>query len=169
MLSNYNITTSLKLAAINPEKEKEVTPLLTDRVKTGEFLKKGQIILPDLITKGMKIKTGQDIVIIANNVDGSVNGQPFNVSGIIESVVGPTGKYGYVHIDDAKTLLRMENYNISEIALRLKNIDDLEKCVEQLKTKFADFKNDKGKPLFEIHSWKKLTPFYNIAKMIDYL
>jgi putative ABC transport system permease protein len=27
--------------------------------------------------------------------------------------------------------------------------------------------NPKGKPAFEIHSWKKLTPFFNVVRMID--
>ena len=27
--------------------------------------------------------------------------------------------------------------------------------------------NKKGKPIFEVHSWEKLSPFYNIARMID--
>ena len=27
--------------------------------------------------------------------------------------------------------------------------------------------NQKGKPIFEVHSWEKLSPFYNIARMID--
>ena len=27
--------------------------------------------------------------------------------------------------------------------------------------------NNKGQPIFEVHSWEKLSPFYNIARMID--
>ena len=27
--------------------------------------------------------------------------------------------------------------------------------------------NQKGKPAFEIHTWEKLSPFYNIVKMLD--
>ena len=27
--------------------------------------------------------------------------------------------------------------------------------------------NKEGKPIFEVHTWEKLSPFYNIARMID--
>jgi putative ABC transport system permease protein len=29
--------------------------------------------------------------------------------------------------------------------------------------------NQMGKPIFEVHTWEKLSPFYNIARMIDLL
>ncbi|MCK4619984.1 MAG: FtsX-like permease family protein, partial [Desulfobacterales bacterium] len=31
----------------------------------------------------------------------------------------------------------------------------------------ASIKDKQDKPVFELHTWEKLTPFYNIAKMID--
>ncbi|PLX21692.1 ABC transporter substrate-binding protein, partial [Candidatus Parcubacteria bacterium] len=37
------------------------------------------------------------------------------------------------------------------------------KLLEPLKL----IKNQKDKPVFEIHSWEKLSPFYNIVKMLD--
>jgi len=38
---------------------------------------------------------------------------------------------------------------------------------EDLESALAKFKNKKGNPAFEIHTWEKLSPFYNIARMID--
>ncbi len=167
MLSDYRETTNIKLAAIDPEKEKEVIPLLNSRIKQGRMLKQGEIVLPDLITRGLKLKLNSDVVIIANNADGSVNGQGFKLSGIIESAVGPSGKYGYIHINDARTILRMVNMQVSEIAIRLHNLDDLAETMMILNKKLSGIKDSSGKPEFEIHPWMKLTPFYNIAQMID--
>ncbi len=167
MLSNYKDSTSIKLSAIIPENERKVVPLLEDRLVKGTFLKKGEILLPDLITKGFNSKIGDDIALVVTNADGSVNGQSFKISGIMESIVGPTGKYGYIHFDDAVTMLRMESAEISEVAIRLKNFNDLERVFTGLKKKLKDIKNKKGKPVFEIHTWKKLSPFYSIARMID--
>ena len=167
MLSNYMETTNIKVAGINPKDESIVTPLLTSRIKKGTMLKKGEILLPELVTKGMNLKVGQSIVLIVNNVDGSVNGQNFKVAGIVESVVGPTGKYGYIHIDDAKTILRMDESQISEIAIRLKNIGSLNNIVNRISNETANIKNKLGEPVFEVHSWKNLSPFYTIAEMID--
>ena len=167
MLSNYMETTNIKVAGINPKDESIVTPLLTSRIKKGEMLKKGEILLPELVTKGMNLKVGQSIVLIVNNVDGSVNGQNLKVAGIVESVVGPTGKYGYIHIDDAVTVLRMDKPEFSEIAIRLNKISSLDKVTRQISLEIVEMKNKEGEPIFEVHSWKELSPFYNIAKMID--
>ena len=167
MLSNYMETTNIKVAGINPKDEAVVTPLLASRIKKGAMLKKGEILLPELVTKGMGLKVGQSIVLIVNNADGSVNGQNLKIAGIVESVVGPTGKYGYVHIDDAKAVLRMDKPEFSEIAIRLNKIGSLEKVISQVALETAGMKNKEGKPVIEVHSWKKLSPFYNVAKMID--
>lgn len=167
MLSNYMESTSAKFSAIIPIKERKVVPLLEGRLKEGKFLQKGEILLPELITKGFKSKIGDDIVLVANNADGSVNGQSFKITGVMESVVGPTGKYGYIHFDDAKTLLRMDGNQVSEVALRLKNFDDMDKVYKKLKTELQKIKNKKGKEVFEVHTWEQLSPFYSIAQMVD--
>ncbi len=167
LLSNYVDTTNVKLAAFKPENEKIVTPLLNGRIKHGQYLKEGEIMLPELIAAGLNLTTTSEVVVIATNSDGSVNGTTLKVSGIVETAVGPSGKYGYIHFKDALSLLRMDKIGISEIAIRLKDISKLEPVMKKLNKKLSEFKNKKGKPLFELHSWKKLTPFNNIAIMID--
>lgn len=167
ILSNYLESTSAKFSAIIPAKEMKVVPLLKDRLLEGNFLKQGEILLPEMITKGFKSKIGDDIVLVATNADGSVNGQPLIISGIMESVVGPTGKYGYLHFDDARSILRMDEMEVSEVAIRLKKFDDLEKVNSILNKKLGAIQNEKGSAVFEIHTWKELSPFYSIAQMID--
>ena len=173
MLSNYSETTNIRLNAIDPEKEVNVCPAVGDRMTFGEkderkkLIRPGEIIIPDKLAKGMKMKHGDTVVLVANNKDGSINGLNFTVAGISEVVVGPQGKEGYIHIKDARALLRMEQPEITEVAVRLKDFDMLEPAYEDLKSALADFKNKKGKPAFEIHTWEKLSPFFNIARMID--
>ena len=173
MLSNYSETTNIRLNAIDPEKEVKVCPAVGDRMAFAEkdtrekLIRPGEVIIPDKLAKGMKIKAGDSVVLVANNKDGSVNGLNFTVAGITETVVGPQGKEGYMHIKDARALLRMEKPEITEVAVRLKNFDTLTPAYKKLKAALGQFKNKKGKPAFEIHTWEKLSPFYNIAKMID--
>ncbi|MCK7513541.1 MAG: hypothetical protein MZV70_62310 [Desulfobacterales bacterium] len=69
---------------------------------------------------------------IATNKDGSVNGKQLRVSGIIESVTGPGGRDGYVHIEDAMEILRMDEMEISEIAIRLKDFGKLHAVYNKL-------------------------------------
>ena len=167
MISNYLETTNIKVSAIDPSHEQAVTPLLKSRIKEGAMLKPGEILLPEMLAKGLKAKVGQELVFIATNADGSVNGQSFKVAGIIESVVGPTGKYGYLHVNDAATLLRMDALEYSEVALRVRKMGDLDKTIAQFDKKLPELKNKDGKPVFELHTWKELSPFSTIARMID--
>ena len=74
------------------------------------FLQKvgfGNDTLTYSIPEGMNLKVGDDVVIIATNKDGSVNGMNFRISGISENILGPQGKDGYIHIDDAKSKSEM--------------------------------------------------------------
>ena len=173
MLSNFTETTNIRLNAVNPEKEVKVCPAVGDRMVFGEkegreiLIKPGEVIIPDKLAKGMKIKPGDTVVLVANNKDGSVNGLNFIVAGITETILGPQGKEGYMHIDDAKELLRMEKPEITEVAVRLTDFDMLDPAYENLNSSLAQFNNKKGNPAFEIHTWEKLSPFYNIARMID--
>ncbi len=170
MFSNYTETTNIRLNAVNPEQELKTVPMLADRIikgkKTG-LLEKGEILGPELIAKGMNVKIADSIVLVATNKDGSVNGQPFIVRGILEGISGPGGRDGIIHIDDARTLLRMEDKEVSEIAIRLQEIQTMENVFAGLEKKLGSMKNKEDKPVFEVHTWEKLSPFFNIARMID--
>ena len=171
MFSNFTETTNIRLNAVIPEQEVKTVPLFPDRIIEGQkkdvLLQKGEILIPELIAKGMKVKVGDSIVLVANNKDGSVNGKTFTVSGVLEGISGPGGRDGAIHLDDAKELLRINGVEISEIAIRLKSMDDLSPVFSRLKEELASIKDKQDKPVFELHTWEKLTPFYNIAKMID--
>jgi len=175
MLSNFIDTTNIRLNAIHPEKEILVCPDVGSRMTfdkkrdPGVLLKPGEVIIPEKLAKGMKLKIGDPIVLVANNKDGSVNGLNFKVAGIIESILGPQGKEGYMHIKDAQELLRMDKPEMIEVAIRLHDFDKLEKVYAAVSSELAGFINKKGMPEFEIHTWGKLSPFSNIAKMIDFM
>jgi len=168
MFSNFVETTNVRLNGVNPEDEVKTVPLLLSRVKEGEKdIRTGEILVPELLAKGMKVKVGDTVVVIATNRDGSVNGKQFRVGGILESATGPGGRDGYIHIDDAAEILRMDAMEISEIAIRLRDFDKLHTVFDRLKDKLSNELNKQGGPAFEVHTWEKLSPFYNIAKMID--
>ncbi|HIJ53707.1 MAG TPA: ABC transporter permease [Planctomycetes bacterium] len=168
MFSNFVETTNVRLNGVYPEDEAGTVPLLLSRVREGErTIRTGEILVPELLAKGMKVKVGDTVVVIATNRDGSVNGKQFRVGGILESATGPGGRDGYIHIDDAAEILRMDTIQISEIAIRLKNFDKLQEVFDRLKGELSKELNKQGKPAFEVHTWEKLSPFYNIARMID--
>ncbi len=171
MLSNYAQTTNVRLNGVDPAKEQAVVPLLATRIKDAAhddtLLEKGEVLLPEVLAKGMAVKTGDTIVLVANNKDGSVNGMTFEVAGVVESLMGPGGRDGYLHIEDAAALLRMETLEVSEVAVRTKNFEQLTAVSTRLRDLLERITNKQNKPMFELHTWDQLTPFYNVVRMID--
>ncbi len=166
--SNFAETTNIRLNGVYPEREFKTVPLLAARIIEGKkSIEKGEVIVPVLLAKGMNVKIGDTVVVVATNKDGSVNGKQFKIAGILESAVGPGGRDGYIHIEDARELLRMDEMEISEIAVRLKEFGRLKSFNEKLTGLLSKEMNSQGKPAFEVHTWETLSPFYNIARMID--
>jgi putative ABC transport system permease protein len=169
MFSTFVETTNIRLNGVYPDLEFKTVPLLPSRLTNGtkETLEKGEIWIPELMSKSMKVNVGDTVVVIATNQDGSVNGKQFKVSGVLESVTGPGGRDGYIHIEDAMEVLRMGEMEVSEVAIRLKNFGQLHAFSDKLEKLLSGEVNKQGKPVYEVHTWEKLSPFYNIARMID--
>ncbi len=174
MLSNYEETTNIRLTGVYPEMENAACPRLMERIieqvpDPDKFIEPGKIIIPENISRGLKLKPGDEVVLVASNRDGSVNGISLQVSHTMEGLVGPTGRDGFIHIDDAKVLLRIEGNEINEVAIRLKNPDRLNSAYNILSEKLARFKNKQDQPAFELHTWADLSPFSTIATIVDLL
>ncbi len=168
MFSNFTETTNIRLNGIDPAKEFATIPLFTSRVSDGKkTLERGEIFIPALLAKGMRVKVGDTVVIVATNENGSVNGKQFKVAGVLESATGPGGRDGYIHIEDAKELLRLDDPQISEFAIRLKDFSRLHQFSQKLEQGLSGQANKAGKPVFEVHTWEALTPFFHISRMID--
>jgi putative ABC transport system permease protein len=165
MFSNFAETTTVRLNGVLPEREAAAMPMLPARLVQGSaangLVERGKVLIPEILARGMKIAPGATVVLVATNLDGSVNGKQFVVQGVLGDVTGPGGRDGYVHIDDARELLRMTETEVSEIAVRLKSLKDLEAAKARLAAA-----QDKG---VEVHGWDQLSPFANIARMIDLL
>ncbi|WP_246804567.1 ABC transporter permease [Desulfosarcina cetonica] len=127
----------------------------------------GEVLLPEALAKGMNVGAGDTVVLVANNKDGSVNGMTFKVAGLVENLMGPGGRDGYLHIDDAAALLRMQTREISEVAVRVNDFDRIEAVAAALRGILGPMTNPQNKPMFELHTWRQLTPFYNVVRMIN--
>jgi len=168
MFSNYISSANIRLNAISPEKERQTLPLFEKRIQEGEphLLKEGEMLIPELLANGMGVKKGDTSVLVVNNKQGSVNGLNLKVVGIVAPISGPGGRDGYFHIEDAKKILRITEPEVSEIVVRIKNVSKLKEAIKSMQS-LTTVENQKGKPVFELHDWTKLSPFYNIVKMLD--
>ena len=173
MFSNFTETTSVRLNGVIPERETAAMPMMIGRLVQGSaadgLVARGNVLIPEILAKGMKIKLGDTVVLVATNLDGSVNGKTFVVQGVLGDVTGPGGRDGYIHLDDARELLRMTDPEVSEIAVRLKDPGRLGQARTQLEQALSDIRNPEGQAALEVHTWEGLSPFANIAHMIDLL
>ena len=167
MFSNFENTTNIRLNGINPKAELATLPLFTKRVTGNADFESGQILIPDLIAKGMNVQIGDAIVLVANNKQGSVNGINLVVAGIVEQATGPGGRDGYIHIDDARKILRLKTAEANEVVIALKNTKHLAQAAAGLEAFAEASLNPSGQPIYEVHPWTKLSPFYSIVRMMD--
>jgi putative ABC transport system permease protein len=173
MFSNFTETTSIRLNGVLPEREAAAMPMLAKRVVQGStangLVERGKVLIPEILARGMKIKPGDTVVLVATNLDGSVNGKQFVVQGVLGDVTGPGGRDGYVHIDDARELLRMNEAEVSEIAVRLEDLGALPAAMARIDAGLSGLRNPQGQSVLQVHGWDQLSPFANIARMIDLL
>ena len=171
MFSNFTETTNIRINGVVPENEFATCPQMISRISAGDksvaALMKGKILVPVLLARGMGTKVGDTVVIVATNKDGSVNGKTLIVSGILESATGPGGRDGYIHIDDAMEILRMAQREISEIAISVKDRERVDAVAAGLTAGLAAVAKDPKKAPFQVHTWAELSPFANIARMVD--
>jgi len=78
--------------------------------------------------------------------------------GFWESATGPGGRDGYVHIEDAVEILRMEELRSSEIAVRVRSSEGFTRYSGDWKPALGEL-NKKGNPVFEVHTWERYRPF----------
>jgi len=176
MLSNFVSTTSIRLNGVDPQDEAATVPLLPQRVLEGgtrePLVARGEIQLPELLAKPMSLKVGDTVVLVATNKDGSVNGKTFTVRGIMESMSGPGGRDGYIHIDDARDLLRIADEEVEETVLARHGLVELKPEAPEEQSLFeappaetAETASllEETKSLFEANAWGRPSEVSEIA------
>jgi len=173
MFSNFTETTNIRINGVDPAKEAATIPLMPGRIVAGDkgppFLKPGEIVIPKLLAQGLHVKPGDTVVLVATNLQGSVNAKTFVVRSVLDSASGPNGRDGYIDIADARALLRIAQPEANEIAIRLKDPAQLGQMDAQLKRELGSIVNPQGKPMIEVHTWADLSPFAHIVAMLDLL
>lgn len=171
MFSNFVETTNIRINGVYPDQEFATCPQMASRITQGEkgvsALQRGTILVPELLARGFGTNLGDTVVVVATNKDGSVNGKTLVVSGILESATGPGGRDGYIHFEDAMEILRMAEPEVSEIAVRLTDLGQVERVAQSLRDQLTANVPGSGIGRIEVHTWAQLSPFANIANMID--
>jgi putative ABC transport system permease protein len=171
LFSTFVETTNIRINGVYPEQEFATCPQVVTRIIQGPrdstVLERGKILVPALLARGFGTQVGDTVVLVATNKDGSVNGKTFVVSGILESATGPGGRDGYIHFEDAMEILRMSEPEVSEMAVRVKTLGQVERVASSVRAELASAGTGPGAARFEVHTWAQLSPFANVARMID--
>ncbi len=144
-------TTGTAVFGVDPEREFRITTLAS-RLKEGRLIEKsGDIMIGEKMAKNLKVKMGDELILIGNGADGSLGADRFILSGIFATGVADFDRtVVLVGIDDADILFSMGG-RITEMVILLDDFSLVDETALRLRNTLA------GEGM-EVHSWKELLP-----------
>ncbi len=143
-------TMPVVLYGIDPIQERNLS-FIAEATYEGQRLVNANtsgIMLGKELAKRLKIKTGQRIVIMSQNTDGSLSERGLRVTGLFSAAPRAEKQYVFMSLHQAQSLLGTGK-DISEIAFNLKRQDQLEAFLQRL---------HKTAPDLDVKSWQVLRP-----------
>jgi putative ABC transport system permease protein len=111
--------TSIRLNGIDPVAEDATTPGLRARIVDGGRDRcagqPGEVLIPDLIARGMKVKVGDTVVLVATNGTARSTARTSPCAPCWSPSPAPAGATATSTIDDARELLRMDKPEAMEL------------------------------------------------------
>lgn len=136
---------------INTEQENAVTGLKTNLVEGSYFDAgvKNPVLIGEKLAIKLKVKLKSKIVLTFQNTGGDITAGAFRITGIYKTINAQMEEgLLYVKAEDLGHLLGLEN-PVHEIAVLLKNNDDVDMVKTQLKAE---------NPSLLVESWKEIAP-----------
>jgi putative ABC transport system permease protein len=149
---------------VEPSNERIVSPRLFTSNDEGEFLKDNDptaIVVGAGLAESLNLKVGDEVTLITQTIQGSVNGIDARVSGIVDAAIPSFSKRTVMaHIKLLQKLIRMPD-RYTELAIRLKPGVDIEKWVAVKKLRAEKLKID-------LMGWWEVEPIIrNVGKIWD--
>lgn len=155
-------TSMARIIGIDPDSEARTTSIKA-KVKEGEFLKtttetQNNVIIGAGLAETLKLKLGDEMVLVGQGADGSISNDIFIVSGILKGdVYSKDRNYCYMDIKMAQSFLSMDT-NFHEIAII---VDEYQNADSAAKFLDENFKKE-GLANLEVLPWAKVEKqFYN--------
>jgi ABC-type lipoprotein release transport system permease subunit len=134
VLMSAHATTPVTLVGIIPESERDLSFIAT-ATKMGNYLSSSQdkgILLGAKLAERLETGLGKRVVLMSQGVDGSITERGFPIRGIFTASQEATETaWVFIGIQTAQQMLKM-NQDCSEIALVLRNIQQLPTFLPQL-------------------------------------
>ncbi len=157
MISSAETGSGVKVYGIEPGKEKRVTNLFL-KIKEGSYLdgKKTPIIMGEKLAAKLSVKLRSRVVLTLQTMDGTLTSGLFRVGGIYKtnnSVYDET--HVFVRRNDLDAIIGLDDHSCQEIAVLLKNNEDLGLATNAVK---ADF------PGLDTKTWRELMPEVDLVE-----
>ena len=151
---------------VEPDNELLVSPRLFTSNDVGDFVHDDK---PDGISVGiglaesLGLKIGDEVTLITQTLQGSVNGVDAKVVGIVDAGVPSFSKRSlYAHISLFQKLIRMPN-RYTELGVRLDKNQNIERWVSE----YNSVLNEKNSPMSaEIRGWWEIEPIIKKVEKI---
>ncbi|MFO7843873.1 MAG: FtsX-like permease family protein [Perlabentimonas sp.] len=152
MVSSAETGSGIQLIGVEPEKEMQVTDL-HEKIIKGSYLNQehsNQIVIGEALAKKLKVKVKSKIVITLTEMDGTLTGGSFRVSGIFKTANTAYDEMkAFVKADDLRDLIRINENSGHEVAILLNKNDTEERVAQNLKGSLTDV---------DVKTWSELMP-----------
>jgi putative ABC transport system permease protein len=163
MVSTGENTLMFQGLSFYPDKERFITPMLSDFIIEGSYLKKeDSILIAEGLAKGLGVGIGDTVMLVAYTIDGVINAQDVEISGIIQINIPFLDKSMVITtLPLAQRLLYMEN-ELTEIGVDTGNIFAAQDVAFRLNELFSM----KGLDI-AAHSWDEVAKFFSDIRRIQ--
>lgn len=151
MLATASGSSGVQINGVIPDLEYKTSQLAAKIIEGKPFdtARKNQVIIGKKLANKMKLKAGAKLVLTLTDTAGNLVSGAFRVAAIYRSDNAPLDeKNVYVDIRDLNNLLNLHG-SFHEIAILLKNDEDVISVQELLKQKF---------PGYQVENWREISP-----------
>lgn len=156
MIASAHFTAGVQISGVHPQKESLLTGLKA-KVDSGNYLNediRNPVLIGAALAEKLKIKPGSKLVLTFTDEDGNIVSGAFKVTGFYDAISSQQEKSEvFVRSEDLLNLLEKQG-GAHEIALLLKDPDQLESFKADIQEKF---------PEALVRSWKDLSPELSFA------
>jgi putative ABC transport system permease protein len=163
MVSTGENTLMFQGLSFYPNKERFITPMLSDFIIEGSYLdKEDSILIAEGLAKGLRVEVGDTIMLVAYTVDGVINAHDVEIVGIIQINIPFLDKSMVVTtLPLAQRLLYMED-EVTEIGVDAEDIFEAQNVAFRLNELFSEEKMD-----VVAHSWDEVAKFFSDIRRIQ--
>lgn len=162
LISSATNSFGMSLVGIDPDKEKNLTPLIK-KIEKGNFLqnKNNEIIIGYKLAKNLKVEVSDKIVVMAQGFGSDINSALFRISGIFKTNSPTFDKYlGFTNLNEATNLSGF-NGGATNISIFLDKDVFTNQVTSELKNKITN-------PDIEILPWyEALRELYQYVELDD--